>query len=59
MTTKIKAGGHLRIEPASDGIAEEDEVGDDSSRVDADHLAHPAERRVLLVIVPDVPGKKE
>ena len=59
MTMKIKAGGHLGIEPASDGITEEDEVGDDSGRVDADHLAHPAERRVLLIVVPDVPGKKE
>ena len=59
MTTKIKAGGHLRIEPASDGVAEEDEIWDDSSRIDADHLTHPAECRVLLVVVPDVPEKKE
>lgn len=45
----------LRVNPASDSIAEEDEVRDNTAWVHADHLTHPAESRVLLVIVPDVP----
>ena len=45
----------LRVNPARDCVAEEDEVRDDSAGVDADHLAHSSERRVLLVIIPDVP----
>ena len=46
---------HLRVEPAGDGVTEEDEVRDNSSRVHADHLTHPPERGVLLVVVSDVP----
>jgi len=45
----------LWIEPAGNGVTEEDEIGDDSGRVDTDHLTHPAEGRVLLVVVPNVP----
>ena len=45
----------LRVDPARDGVAEEDKVRDDSAGVDTDHLAHSSERGVLLVIIPDVP----
>lgn len=45
----------LRVEPAGDGVTEEDEVRDNSSGVHADHLTHPPERGVLLVVVSDVP----
>ena len=38
---------HLRVEPAGDGVTEEDEVRDNTAWVHADHLAHPAESRVL------------
>ena len=34
----------LRVDPARDGVAEEDEVRDDSAGVDTDHLAHSSER---------------
>ena len=40
--------------PGSDGVAEKDEVVDDAAGIDADHLAHAAEGRILLVVVPDV-----
>ena len=55
---KIWEAQHLWIEPAGNGVTEEDEIGDDSGRVDTDHLTHPAEGRVLLVVVPNVPEKK-
>ena len=55
MKSKMWHGGHLWIEPAGDGVTEEDEVRDNSSRVHADHLTHPPERGVLLVVVSDVP----
>ena len=50
---------HLRVEPAGDGVTEEDEVGNYSSGVHADHLTHPPERGVLLVVVSDVPEWEE
>ncbi len=41
--------------PGGDGVAEEDEVVDDPAGVDADHLTHPPEGGVLLVVVANVP----
>ena len=48
---------HLRIDPAGHGVTEEDELRENTSRVDLDHLTHASEGRVLLVIVPDVPQR--
>ena len=48
----------LGVDPAGDGVTEEDEVGDDSARVQGDHVAHAAERRVLLLVVSDVPQRR-
>merc|ERR1719319_1163897 len=45
----------LWVEPAGHGVTEEDEVRHHASGVRRDHLAHPAERRVLLVVVTDIP----
>ena len=50
---------HLRVEPAGDGVTEEDKVRYNPSRVHADHLTHPPERGVLLVVVSDVPEWEE
>lgn len=43
----------FRVDPASHSIAEEDEVLDYPGRIDLDHVTHPAECRVLFVIVSD------
>lgn len=45
------------VHPRSDGVAEEDEVLDDSSRVHGDHGADSSEGRVLLLVVADVPQR--
>ncbi len=45
---------HLRVDPARDCVAEEDEVRDNSAGVDTDHLAHSSERGVLLIVIPNV-----
>ena len=47
----------LGVDPAGDGVTEEDEVRDDAARVQGDHVAHAAERRVLLLVVTDVPQR--
>lgn len=44
----------LGVDPGSYGITEEDEVFHHTPGVDADHVAHSPERRVLLLVVPDV-----
>ena len=56
---RYSKSSHLRVEPAGDGVTEEDEVGDDPSGVHADHLTHPPERGVLLVVVSNVPEWEE
>ena len=43
-----------RADPGGDRVAEEDEVMHDAARVDSDHVAHTAEGRVLLLVVPNV-----
>ena len=42
------------IAPRSGGITEEDEVGNNSSWIDRDHLAHATECRVLLLVVANI-----
>lgn len=44
----------LGVDPGGNGITEEDKVLHYSTRVHADHVADPTERRVLLFVVTDV-----
>lgn len=48
----------LGVDPGCDGIAEENEVMHDSTRVHTDHAADATEGRVLLFIVPNVPQRR-
>ena len=48
----------LGVDPAGDGVTEEDEVGDDAVGVQRDHVTHAAERRVLLLVVSDVTQRR-
>lgn len=48
----------LGVRPGGYRVAEEHEVGHHAARVDLDHLADAAERRVLLVVVADVAERR-
>lgn len=44
----------LGVDPRGNGIAEEDEILDHSSRVHTDHVAYTPKGRVLLLVVSNV-----
>ena len=44
--------------PTSNGVTEEDEVGNHPGRIQADHQAHALEGGQLLFIVSDIPDEK-
>ena len=47
-----------RICPTSNGVTEEDEVGNHPGRIQTDHQAHALEGRLLLLVVSDIPDER-
>lgn len=52
----VKIG--FRVAPRRCSIAEEDEVRNNASRVNGDHLTHSTKSGVLLLVIADVPQRR-